>query len=191
MRQSNRRAPQRLLYVDDNADDVLFFQEAARRAGVPLQIDCVSGPASATDYLDDLAQIIDRQEYAKPALALLDCHFPGAAGTNLIEWIRAHPQFSSLPIVVFTGSEAPDQVARCYGSGADYFLVKPTGNILSRLTLIVQALHAYVASNPTSVELLVHLPEYRPDPTGHSSGSSGLRIRSGLTPWVQSRPPSP
>jgi two-component system response regulator len=173
-----------VLYVDDNPDDVLFLQEATRMAAAPLIIECASGPAAAIDYLDDIAQIADRQTYAMPSLALLDCHFQAGGRVGLIEWLRAAPRFNSLPIVIFSGSDAPDQIARCYSRGADHFLVKPTTQILLRLTIIVQALHEYVASNPRCCELLVQLPEYRANPNSplRRDFSSLLTLVQGTSP---------
>jgi two-component system response regulator len=170
--------------VDDNPDDVLFFQEAARMAAVPLIIECVSGPAAAIDYLDDLAQIIDHQDYRKPSLALLDYHFRAGGSSAVLEWVRAHSQFNTLPVVIFTGSDAPEQIALCYCGGADHFLVKPTIRILSRLATIVQALYEYVASNPTTCELLMQLPEYRRRPGRHLGADF-----SSLRHLVQRAPP--
>jgi CheY-like chemotaxis protein len=191
--QFNRRAPYRLLYVDDNPDDVLFFQEAVRMAEAPLILDCVSGPAAAMDYLDDLAQIVARQGYLEPALGLLDCHFHGVRSPNLVSWIREHPCFRSLPLVIFTGADSPEQVAKSYENGADYFLAKPSGRILSSLTLIVQALYEFIASYPPNCELLLKLAEYRPPEQKRRPRGQGAPVTPGFKASCHrwSDPPNP
>jgi len=152
----------RLLYVDDNPDDVLFFQEAVRMAGVPFILDCTSGPAAAIDYLDDMTKLAERPTYSNPALAVLDCTFVGDRGPNLLSWIRGTVTFRTLPVVILTGLDGPEQIAQCYQNGANYFLAKPAGRVLSRLSVIAQALHEYLASKPPCGDLLLRLPEYRP-----------------------------
>ena len=174
--------------MDDNPDDVLFLQEATRMAGVPLSIHCTGGLTTAVDYLSKIAQVSDHQRYAGPDLALLDCNFRSNCGPNLIHWIRTHPSFKSLPIVVLVGSEAPVLISRCYEIGADHFLVKPRCQLLSRLSAIVHALHEYVASNPSCSELLLRLPEYRPGPPRATPTPSSAPV----VPWLpsNSRPPA-
>ena len=179
----------RLLYVDDNADDVLFFQEAARTAAPSLVVDCVSGPAAAVDYLDDFAEIAEHQPYTGPALVLLDYHFRNQGGPCLTAWIRAHPCYKALPIVIFTGADAPAQIVTCYRDGANHFVMKPAREIFARLAVIIHALYEYMASTPPNCELLEKLTEYRPAPVA----ARGYKIRAAVIPWMRqdrSAPPA-
>ena len=63
---------------------------------------------------------------------LLDLNLPYWSGFEVLEWIRQQPQLRRLPVVIFTSSNRPDDIARAYDAGANGYLVKP--NALADLT---------------------------------------------------------
>lgn len=50
---------------------------------------------------------------------------PKVDGFELLEWIRNHPAFKALRIVVLTSSQDIYDVGKAYELGANSFLVKP------------------------------------------------------------------
>ena len=76
-----------------------------------------------------------------PGLVLLDLNLPYWSGFEVLEWIRQQPQLRRLPVVVFTSSSRPDDIARAYDAGANGYLVKP--NALADLTNLVLALREF------------------------------------------------
>ena len=60
-----------------------------------------------------------------PSLILLDLHLCGQYGCDFLKRIRADIRFAAIPVVVFTTSEDPADLARCYASGANGYVVKP------------------------------------------------------------------
>ncbi len=78
---------------------------------------------------------------ARPDIILLDLNLPYWSGFEVLEWIRQQPQLHRLPVIVFTSSSRPDDLARAYDAGANGYLVKP--NSLADLTTQIMALRDF------------------------------------------------
>lgn len=63
-----------------------------------------------------------------PDLAILDVSMPGMDGITLLGNIRAMSQFSTLPVIILTGSGDDDERIRAEGFGIQAFLTKPAGS---------------------------------------------------------------
>lgn len=76
---------------------------------------------------------------AMPRLVLLDPNLPGVDGFTVLERIRHHPVSRAVPVVVFTSSTDPREIARSYRLGANGVMHKPVdydryADALGRLT---------------------------------------------------------
>ena len=60
----------------------------------------------------------------KPASILLGLHLPGISGAEVLRPIKEDPELQTIPVVICSASEQPEQVADCYMSGANSFLPK-------------------------------------------------------------------
>ena len=60
-----------------------------------------------------------------PSLILLDLKLGRRDGCDLLKRLRADARFAAIPVVVFTTSDDPTDLARCYASGANGYVVKP------------------------------------------------------------------
>jgi len=60
-----------------------------------------------------------------PSLVLLDLQLSGQNGCDFLKRLRADPRFATIPLVVFTTSDDQTDLARCYASGANGYVVKP------------------------------------------------------------------
>ena len=60
-----------------------------------------------------------------PSLILLDLKLGRRDGCDFLKRLRADVRFVAIPVVVFTTSDDPTDLARCYGSGANGYVVKP------------------------------------------------------------------
>jgi DNA-binding response OmpR family regulator len=76
---------------------------------------------TAPDGAAALAQI----EAAAPDIVLLDLEMPTVDGFEALRRLRADPSLRDLPVVVVTGREDIDAVARAFEAGAASFVVKP------------------------------------------------------------------
>jgi len=104
----------RVLYVEDNALNVLLFEEALRREpGVELCV-AVSGE-----------QALAMVEHWTPELLIIDLNLPGVTGTELLQALRLRPALASVPAVVCSADAMPEDRARALAAGFDHYWTKP------------------------------------------------------------------
>ncbi len=60
-----------------------------------------------------------------PALILLDLNLRGQNGCDLLKRLRSDDRFATLPVVVFTTSDNPNDLADSYSCGTNGYVVKP------------------------------------------------------------------
>ncbi len=116
-----------VLHVDDDPSDSLLLRQACRKAEVSFQLQSVSDGETAIAYLSGVDAYADREQYPLPILVLLDLKMPRMSGFDVLAWIRRHPPFKTLPVVVFTASNQDEDIQRAYVAGANSYLVKPVG----------------------------------------------------------------
>ncbi len=114
-----------ILLVEDDENDVLLLHRAFERAGLKNPIQRVATGAACLAYLSGEPPYEDRGKFPLPALVLLDIKMPGLDGFEVLRWIRHHPSFQELCVVMLTAAEEISQVTMAYQLGADSFLVKP------------------------------------------------------------------
>jgi CheY-like chemotaxis protein len=120
----------RILIVEDNPADAQILQMALERAGVPLDIALREDGVKAIEYLAD-------GNPARCDLVLLDLNLPRLSGFEVLERIRSCEELQSLPVVVLSGSADAGDVDRCYRSGANSYICKPT-HLVDILTVAAQ-----------------------------------------------------
>jgi len=104
-----------ILLVDDSDDDIFLVKEAFRESGMAHRIHAISDGEKALDFLKK--NIADR-----PDVVLLDINMPRFSGFDVLEWVQSDPELRSIPVVMLTTSEQPEDVRRATEGGArDYF----------------------------------------------------------------------
>ena len=119
----------------------MLLQHVLQKAGIRNPLQTVKDGKLAKDYLAGNAPFDDRALHPLPGLVLLDLNLPYWSGFEVLEWIRQQPQLRRLPVVIFTSSNRPDDIARAYDAGANGYLVKP--NALADLQTLVLALRDF------------------------------------------------
>ncbi len=65
----------------------------------------------------------DRIRFPLPDLLLLDLMMPRKNGFEVLKWLQTQP-FEDMVVVVFTGSEQPEDLKQAIELGADHFHTK-------------------------------------------------------------------
>jgi CheY-like chemotaxis protein len=125
----------KILHVEDNADDRMLVELAFRRAGIHTRLE------TASDGEEAMAMLLKESPTTLPACILLDMKLPGKSGLDLLEWIRAEAAFKQLPVILFTSSRHAADVNRAYELGANSYLEKPSD--LSSLVELIKAIDLY------------------------------------------------
>lgn len=113
--------PVDVLLVEDNPGDVRLVREAF--ADVPHET-TLRVARDGVDALECLSQRTEQEDGALPDI-VLDLNLPRKSGTRVLEEVREDPELSRLPVVVFSGSDDPSDIARSYELQANAYLTKP------------------------------------------------------------------
>lgn len=112
-----------LLLVEDDQDDAELAILALRDAGVCATIDVVSDGEDAIEYL--FSDATSQRMRTLPSLVLLDVKVPKIDGFEILRRIRADERTRSLLTIMFSSSDAPDDIERSRQFGADRYICKP------------------------------------------------------------------
>jgi PAS domain S-box-containing protein len=102
-----------VLVVDDDTVSRHVLIQALANAELPHV--AVASGAEALEQIDKVA----------PSIVLLDLVMPPPDGYQILRILRARPETRDLPVVVLTGIEADEEIARVFEAGADDFVRKP------------------------------------------------------------------
>jgi CheY-like chemotaxis protein len=112
---AGRRACEVLL-VEDNVADANLLRLCLSRAKTDFRIHAVGDADSALERL---------RSGRRPDLVLLDLNLPGRDGREVLDAIRTHPSWRSIPVFVLTSSQAVADVRTCAEKRANGYLTKP------------------------------------------------------------------
>jgi len=96
-----------ILQAEDDVGDVFLFQRAFALEQMSTPLQTVREGEEALAYLTGNGPFADRREHPLPSLVFLDLNRPKKSGFEVLTWIRQQPQFSPLPVVIYTSSIAP------------------------------------------------------------------------------------
>jgi CheY-like chemotaxis protein len=130
-----------ILLVDDDSNDTLLIKRAFQKGGLGDVLKSVNDGDQAIEYLRGANSFADRSLYPLPFLVLLDLKMPGTDGFEVLQWLRAQPDFKRLLVVVLTSSNLQADVDRAYDLGANSYLVKPVE--FSQMVNMIQRFEAY------------------------------------------------
>ncbi|MEO6741495.1 MAG: response regulator [Chthoniobacteraceae bacterium] len=111
-----------ILIVDDNIGDVVLTKEALEAADRGNHISVARDGCEALDFLRHAGKFANAP---RPNLVLLDINMPRKNGCEVLREIRGDEKLRNIPVVIFTSSEAEDDICRAYDLGANCFLTKP------------------------------------------------------------------
>lgn len=111
--------PIRILLVDDDIDDCMFFRDALNETGLPTSLKISAG---CPDFKDFPVNNDDNL----PHLIFLDLHMPKITGSECLETLRSLAYFNSIPIIIYSTSVTRTEVENTFAGGATLYLQKPS-----------------------------------------------------------------
>lgn len=110
-----------ILYVDDDQDDREFLLEAVRSTDPEVKVIIAENGLEALRFLDSVKHTSD----ALPCLIVLDLNMPFLDGKETFSRLKQDGKLQSVPVIVFSSSEKPDDKAMFNRQGIEYF-TKPS-----------------------------------------------------------------
>lgn len=104
----------KFLVVDDSSTMRRIVSNALRDLGYTDIVD-------AADGVEGLAQL----EAARPDFLVTDWNMPNKNGLELTQAVRAHPEFSELPILMITTRGMKEDVVAAMQARVNNYVVKP------------------------------------------------------------------
>ncbi len=122
------------LLVEDNAGDAFLVKDALENGAIPSTVAVVHDGAAALTRLGDKAQ-------ASPDLIILDLNLPKLDGRQVLDALKAHPDWCHIPVVMFSSSDAHNDIVECYRRGASCYVPKPMG--LDRFRAVIRSVERF------------------------------------------------
>ncbi|MBN2353132.1 MAG: response regulator [Spirochaetales bacterium] len=114
-----------ILLAEDDEEDRMMLQDASKEAGITIPIRCVENGEELLDFLYQRKSFADPHANPRPLLILLDLNMPKLDGRQALEEIKNEEHLRKIPTIVFTTSNAREEIRRAYASGASSFIIKP------------------------------------------------------------------
>jgi DNA-binding response OmpR family regulator len=165
----NSPLPTLLIVEDSDEYFEVLTRIIARVSTIVLEIyRCIDGD-DALDFLNREGLYRGREGRPNPDLMILDLNLPGTDGREVLATIEHTKHLRTIPVVILTTSSNPKDIAACYESGANTYIVKPMD--IKELTESVRTIVDYwfkVAVLPTAIK---QSRRYANDPRRSVSGS--------------------
>lgn len=131
--------PVTILVVDDDQDDINFFQEAIN------QIDINAACVIATNGDDAIEKLKTAPDFF-PEYIFLDLVMPKMDGKKCIREIRKIKHNKNTPIIIHSSVNLQKDAVDLIANGASYYYQKP-GTIGELTTILKKILSAHISTN--------------------------------------------
>ncbi|HEX7154539.1 MAG TPA: fused response regulator/phosphatase [Thermoanaerobaculia bacterium] len=120
--------PERLVIIDDNANDVQVTRRFLERRGYAVET-----ALSGEEGLRVVSQVM-------PDAVLVDYRMPVMDGFEVARRMKADPTLQTIPVLMLTGSDQAEHIVEGLGAGADDFVTKgvDTEVLLARLRALLR-----------------------------------------------------
>ena len=110
-----------IYYADDDRDDIDIFTEAVKvlreRSAAHVNLHVYHSGDSLIKGISE--RLVDT------GTIFLDINMPGMDGKKFLELAKQDAQFKTIPVIMFTSSQAPEDIRDCYERQASCYVVKP------------------------------------------------------------------
>jgi two-component system, chemotaxis family, response regulator Rcp1 len=112
----------RILIAEDNRADVYLIEHALRQQGLTYRLEIAD---NGEDMLKMIAAIEQDPAQRCPDLFLVDLNLPRHSGDEILARIRQSSRCASVPVIIITSSDSPQDRSRANELGASFYFRKP------------------------------------------------------------------
>jgi CheY-like chemotaxis protein len=121
----------RVLLVDDDPHDLFFAKIALKKGGFPPPIRELADGAAALEYF----QAIENKPEEWPHVVIMDLKMPRMNGDEVLQWLREHPLYHGMPVIIFSSSDEIGDIKKSTRLGILRYIVKEVHSDLLISTL--------------------------------------------------------
>jgi len=114
--------PLEVLLVEDNQGDIEMTRRALRNADTDCNLSVAHDGVQGLEFLRKGEAFTDA---ANPDIILLDINMPRMDGKRFLELTKSDTQLRTIPVIMFTSSQSPEDIRDCYERQASCYVVKP------------------------------------------------------------------
>ncbi len=114
-----------LLLVDDDHNELALFGGAVDKTGLPMWLQPLVDGEEAIAYLQGQGVYADRSMHPVPDLVVLDLDTRLSRSFDLLDWRKASRAYSSLPVILLSGTAYQGAVETALAMTASTALAKP------------------------------------------------------------------
>lgn len=121
----------RIILIDDDPDDQIFFRDAVHAIFPGLPCETISTCREALKLLENPPN---------PDFIFMDLNMPVMSGFECLAYLKKQPLYRDIPVVIFTTSKNPNDINKTKALGAKWYMTKPDDfNVLcKKLHKIIQ-----------------------------------------------------
>ena len=135
-----------LLIVDDNKEESFLLQEAIKDTKINFDMKFLEDGQQVIDYFYDKDHVSVKPNL--PDLIILDLNLPKKHGFEVLEQLKSDKSiYKSIPVIIFSSSEAPSDIRRCYELHCNAYISKPIN--FDEMVSIVQNISSFWFENAT------------------------------------------
>ncbi|GEO11420.1 response regulator [Segetibacter aerophilus] len=109
-------APLHILFADDDSDESYLFNEALEHSDLNIVLSHANDGNSLLSFL---------KNKPLPDVVIIDINMPHKDGLEALAEIRSYPEFTSLPLIIYSTTTNSKIIEASYQKGANLFVVKP------------------------------------------------------------------
>jgi two-component system, response regulator len=115
-----------VLLVEDNSDDAELAIRHLKKNNMANNLFHVKDGEEALEFIFSTGRYAAKgEEMRRPKIVLLDIQMPKVNGIEVLQKIKSDPRTSMIPVVMLTSSGEDPDIEKCYGLGANSYIVKP------------------------------------------------------------------
>ena len=129
----------RLLVIEDSLPYLYLIQKAFqdRQREIRWELTVAKDREQALQLLFDE----ENKSILLPQLILLDWNLPKVSGNRVLQRLKNDPKLCRIPVLVFSSSDAPDDIYAAYDNHANGYVTKPQS--IALLAAIVEAIEQF------------------------------------------------
>src|SRR5688572_12410888 len=108
-----------ILIIDDDADEIYLFCHAVDE--IDKTIHCISARTG-----EEAFELLRKNLLRKPDYIFLDLNMPRMNGKQCLKLLKKDPEFSQIPVIIYSTSKLPEDYEETKAFGAVHFLTKPS-----------------------------------------------------------------
>ena len=107
----------KIILVDDDEDDYVFFQQI-------LDFQTFNTTLHRVSNGDELMQTLNKNDNL-PNIIFLDMKLPGKSGLEILELLKADIKLSEIIVAIYSTSYVESIAQNLYDKGAEFYIQKP------------------------------------------------------------------